>query len=81
MRTTFREPQLSRNLQIVDRMAAVAARHDTVPGAVAIAWTLRVPAVDGAIVGFRSPDQVDPLIEAARRELSQEDVTAIEGGR
>jgi aryl-alcohol dehydrogenase-like predicted oxidoreductase len=59
-------------------VAAVAAHHDTVPGAVAIAWTPRMPPVDGAIVGFRSPDQVDPLIEAARRELSQEDVTAIE---
>jgi aryl-alcohol dehydrogenase-like predicted oxidoreductase len=34
--------------------------NDTVPGAVAIAWALRNPAVDGAIVGFRSPRQVDP---------------------
>jgi aryl-alcohol dehydrogenase-like predicted oxidoreductase len=76
----FREPQLSRNLQIVDRMAAVAARHDTLPGAVAIAWALRNPAVDGAIVGFRSPEQIDPLIEAARLELTHEDITTIEGG-
>jgi aryl-alcohol dehydrogenase-like predicted oxidoreductase len=77
----FQEPQLSRNLQIVERLAAVGARHDTVPGAVAIAWTLRNPAVDGAIVGFRSPDQVDPLIEAANLELSPEDITTIEGDR
>ena len=77
----FREPQLSRNLQLVERLAAVAARHDTVPGAVAIAWTLRNPAVDGAIVGFRSPDQVAPLLEAANLELSPEDITTIEGDR
>ena len=77
----FQEPGLSRNLQIVDRLAAVAAHHDTVPGAVAIAWTLRHPAVDGAIVGFRSPEQVDPLIEAANLELSPEDITTIEGDR
>ncbi len=41
-------------------------RHDTTPGAVAIAWTLTNPAVDGAIVGFRRPEQVDPLLAAAR---------------
>jgi aryl-alcohol dehydrogenase-like predicted oxidoreductase len=77
----FLEPQLSRNLGIVDRLATVAGRHDTVPGAVAIAWTLRNPAVDGAIVGFRSADQVDPLIEVANLELSADDVITIEGDR
>ena len=61
----FREPQLSRNLELVERLAAVAERHDTTPGAVAVAWTLRNPAVDGAIVGFRRPDQVDPILAAA----------------
>jgi aryl-alcohol dehydrogenase-like predicted oxidoreductase len=77
----FREPELSRNLELVDRLAAVADRHDTVPGAAAIGWTLRNPAVDGAIVGFRSPEQVDPLIEAANLELSDDDITTIEGDR
>ena len=75
----FNEPQLSRNLELVERLEAVAERHDTTPGAVAIAWTLRNPAVDGAIVGFRSPDQVDPLLDAANLELSEDDITTIEG--
>jgi aryl-alcohol dehydrogenase-like predicted oxidoreductase len=75
----FREPELSRNLALVERLGAVADRHGTVPGAAAIAWTLGNPAVDGAIVGFRSPDQVDPLIDAANLELSEEDITTIEG--
>ena len=77
----FREPELSRNLEIVDRLRAVADAHDTVPGAVAIAWALRNPAVDGAIVGFRSPDQVDPLTDAANLELSDDDITTIEGAK
>jgi aryl-alcohol dehydrogenase-like predicted oxidoreductase len=77
----FLEPQLSRNLGIVDRLATVAGDHDTLPGAVAIAWTLRNPAVDGAIVGFRSPDQVDPLIEAANLELSEADIITIQEDR
>ncbi len=77
----FIEPQLSGNLELVDRLRLVAEHHDTVPGAVAIAWTLRNPAVDGAIVGFRSPEQVDPLLEAASLELSTDDITTIEGAQ
>ena len=54
----FREPQLSGNLELVGRLRRVATRYGVSPGAVAVAWTLRNPAVDGAIVGFRRPDQV-----------------------
>jgi aryl-alcohol dehydrogenase-like predicted oxidoreductase len=74
----FREPQLSQHLALVHRIQTVADRHDTTPGAVAVAWTLRNPAVDGAIVGFRRPDQVDPILVAAGLELTDEDLTEIE---
>ncbi len=74
----FQEPRLSQHLALVDRLRAVADRHGTTPGAVAVAWTLRHPAVDGAIVGFRRPDQVDPIMAAATLQLSAEDVAAIE---
>lgn len=77
----FNEPELSQNLELVERLKAVADRHGTVPGAVAIAWALRNSAVDGAIVGFRSPEQVDPLLPAAALELSDEDINLIEAGR
>jgi aryl-alcohol dehydrogenase-like predicted oxidoreductase len=76
---SFQEPELSHNLGIVERLQTVAERHDTTPGAVAIAWTLRNPAVDGAIVGFRRPAQVDGLIDAAGVELDDNDVAFIEG--
>ena len=75
----FREPQLSRNLELVERLRAVAERHGTIPGAAAIAWALRNDAVDAAIVGFRSPQQVAPLIGAGDIALSNEDVAEIEG--
>ncbi|HMC79894.1 MAG TPA: aldo/keto reductase [Acidimicrobiia bacterium] len=75
----FTEPRLSQNLALVERLRAVAQRHHTTPGAVAVAWTLRNPAVDGAIVGFRRPDQVDPILAAAFLELTDEDVAAIGG--
>ena len=61
----FREPRLSKNLALVDRLETVADRHGTSIGSVAVAWTLTNPAVEGAIVGFRRPDQVDPIIGAA----------------
>jgi aryl-alcohol dehydrogenase-like predicted oxidoreductase len=75
----FTEPQLTKHLQLVNRIARVAERHGTTPGAVAIAWTLRNPAVDGAIAGFRSPAQVDPLLPAANLALTDEDIAEIAG--
>jgi aryl-alcohol dehydrogenase-like predicted oxidoreductase len=78
---SFQEPELSHNLAIVERLQVVARCHDTTPGAVAIAWTLRNRAVDGAIVGFRRPAQVDGLVDAAGVELDENDVAFIEGVR
>jgi len=75
----FQEPQLSERLALVERLESVAQRHGVAPGAVAVAWTLRNPAVDGAIVGFRRPDQVDPIVDAANLELREEDIATIEG--
>jgi aryl-alcohol dehydrogenase-like predicted oxidoreductase len=74
----FQEPELSRRLELVARLERVAERLNVSPGAVAVAWTLRNPAVDGAIVGFRRPDQVDPILPAAELKLSDEDMAEIE---
>jgi aryl-alcohol dehydrogenase-like predicted oxidoreductase len=74
----FNEPRLSVNLALADRLKVVANRHNTTPGAVAVAWTLRNPAVDGAITGFRRPDQVAPILAAANLELTDQDVAEIE---
>jgi len=68
----FREPQLSRSLELVERLKRIGERHGASPGAVAVAWTLRNPAVDGAIVGFRRPDQVEPILAAADLELDDD---------
>jgi aryl-alcohol dehydrogenase-like predicted oxidoreductase len=75
----FREPQLSRHLARVERLTTVASRHDATPGAVAAAWAVRNPAVDGAIVGFRRADQVDPILTAASLELTGDDIDELEG--
>ncbi len=75
----FREPALSRNLALVERLQAVAARHGCSPGAAAVAWTLRNRAVDAAIVGFRDPGQIEEILAGAAVELTAEDLAALEG--
>jgi aryl-alcohol dehydrogenase-like predicted oxidoreductase len=76
----FREPQLTGHLETATRITALADRLGASPGAVAIAWTLRNPAVDGAIVGLRRPGQVDELVAAASLEISDEHAAELEGG-
>lgn len=73
----FNPPRLAANLALVEKLRKVGARHGASPGEVAIAWTLRHPAVTGAIVGARSPGQVDGFIGAASLELSAEDLAQI----
>ncbi len=78
---SFQEPQLGRHLALVERLKAVAEPRGASPGAIAVAWTLRNPAVDGAIVGFRRPDQVDPILVAAGIQLTDAEVQQIENRR
>jgi len=73
----FTEPQLGRHLALAERLRKVADRHGVTPGAVAVAWTLRNPAVSGAITGFRRPDQVDPILAAAGLELTEQDIAEV----
>ncbi|MBC8078632.1 MAG: aldo/keto reductase [Chloroflexales bacterium] len=75
----FKEPRLSRNLQLAQLLGAIGARHGASAGEVAIAWVLQNPAVTGAIVGARSPAQVDGTVGAMALELAAEDVAQIEG--
>ena len=73
----FRPPKLSRNLALRDALRPIAQQHGTTVSAVAIAWTLAWPGVTGAIVGARSPDQVDGWITAATLELTLADLDQI----
>jgi aryl-alcohol dehydrogenase-like predicted oxidoreductase len=74
----FQEPRLSRNLQAVEVLRAIGATHGRTPAEVAIAWTLRHPAVTAAIVGARAPVQVEEFIGAAELGLSESELARIE---
>ena len=73
----FQEPKLSRNLRLVELLRGIGARHGRTPGEVAIAWTLRHPAVTAAIVGLRSADQLNGVIGAAEFRLNASEVSEI----
>lgn len=74
----FREPRLLRHLQLVDILTSIGEQHGRTSGEVAIAWTLRLPVVTGAIVGARSAKQVDGIIGAMNFRLSAEEIEQIE---
>jgi aryl-alcohol dehydrogenase-like predicted oxidoreductase len=75
----FREPRLTKNLELIERLRQVGARHGRLPGEVAIAWTLRHSAVTGAIVGARNAKQAEGVMRAAELQLSPEEIAEIEG--
>lgn len=73
----FQEPKLSRNLALRDALRPIASRHSTTVEAVAIAWTLAWPGVTGAIVGARTPAQVEGWIGAGTVKLAPKDLDDI----
>jgi aryl-alcohol dehydrogenase-like predicted oxidoreductase len=74
----YKEPKLSKNLELVEKLKEIAARHGRGPGEVAIAWTLRNPAVTGAIVGARSAKQAEGVMRGGELKLSAQEIDEIE---
>jgi aryl-alcohol dehydrogenase-like predicted oxidoreductase len=74
----FTEPDLSRNLVLVERLRQIARRHNRSVGEVAIAWTLHNSAVTGAIVGARNARQAEGVMRAGDLHLSNEALNEIE---
>ena len=75
----FQTPRVERNIQLRDALKPIAKRHDTTVSAIAIGWTLAWPGVTGAIVGARSPGQIDGWIDAASLALTASDLDEIAG--
>jgi len=73
----FNEPRLSRNLKLVELLREIGDGHNVSPGVVAVAWTLHHPAITAAIVGGRSPEQVEGLVPALEFRLSEEEYSRI----
>ena len=75
----FQEPRLSKNLELVERLRQVGARHGRGPGEVAVAWVLGHAEVTGAIVGARNARQVEGVMRAGEWKLAADEMTELEG--
>jgi len=73
----FREPNLSKSLQLVEKLRAIAARSNKSVGNLAVAWVLRNPALTSAIVGARTEEQVIENINAGDYFLSKNEMEEI----
>lgn len=73
----FLPPNVERNIALRDALKPIAAKHRATVAEVAVAWTLHWPGVTAAIVGARSPEQVDGWVGAASLALDASDLEAI----
>lgn len=73
----FSGDNLERNLALADALRPIAAKHNVSMGTIALAWVLAWPGLSAAIVGARSPGQVDGWIDAAKFELGTDELDAI----
>jgi len=74
----FRGEEFKANLAVVRDLEELAARRGATVAQLAIAWTLANPAVDVAIVGARSPEQLRQTALAADFRLSPDEMAKIE---
>lgn len=77
MSPEFQEPQLSRNLALVEVLRDIGKRHDQSPAVVAIAWVLANPAITGAIIGARNAQQAEGLLPALSFRLTDAEMSEI----
>jgi aryl-alcohol dehydrogenase-like predicted oxidoreductase len=75
----FREPRLSKNIELVERLRQIGKRQGRSPGEVAIAWTLRHPAITGVIVGARNAKQAEGVMKAAELQLTAQEIAEVDG--
>ncbi len=74
----FTEPLLSKNLQLIAGLKAIAQRHQKPIGSIAIAWVLRQKQITSAIVGARKPGQITETFGGGNLELTAQDLAEIE---
>ena len=73
----FQAPQLEINLAFVGSLTAVAKQLEWTVAELAIAWTLRRPELTSAIVGARSPEQIEQTVSAGDRVLDPANIQTI----
>jgi aryl-alcohol dehydrogenase-like predicted oxidoreductase len=62
----------------LESFEALASARETTPAALAFAWLLAQPHVSAVVVGPRSPEQLQPSLQALELRLSQDEVESLE---
>lgn len=74
----FKEPNLTANLDFVDKLRTLGARVGRPVGQLAIAWVLRRPDITAVIVGARRPSQIEESAPAGDWVLPDDVLAEIE---
>ncbi|MGB5780268.1 MAG: aldo/keto reductase, partial [Eudoraea sp.] len=74
----FIEPQLSVNLQAIGQLKEIADNKGITLSQLSLAWVLRNKEVTAAIVGARSPGQIEETAKAGELSLTKAKIEAIE---
>ncbi len=73
----FQMPRLEKNLKLVAALNEIGEKRGVEAGVVAIAWTLRNPAVTAAIVGMRRPSQVEGIYPSLNFRLTSSEINLL----
>lgn len=71
-------PYDDQDFAIAERVSELAARKDVQPIQIALAWVLHQPGITAPIVGARTTEQIQALVEALTVELTEEDCKYLE---
>ena len=74
----FQNPRLKVHLELVERLRPIAAKHGMSVAQLAIAWVLRRPEVTSAIVGARTPSQIEETAVAGEWALPMADIQILD---
>ncbi|MBU0508968.1 aldo/keto reductase [bacterium] len=74
----YQEPNLSINLDAVERLKGIAAKYDKTVAQLSVAWVLRRPEVTSAIVGARRPSQIEETAGSAGWTIDEEDLKTMD---
>jgi aryl-alcohol dehydrogenase-like predicted oxidoreductase len=74
----FEGENLLRNLQVVEQLKELAQSRSTTLPRLALSWVLANPAVSVALVGFRTPAEVEDLLRAPEAALDERTLVQID---
>lgn len=66
------------NFRVLDAVDAVAARHDTEPATIALAWLRSRPGIVAPVASASRPGQLPALLASATLDLTEADVAELE---